>query len=101
MYEELVESLKNVANEKCFIGCFGICNHCEIGEALNQAADAIEELTAKINSLQFFVDNISKLPDCNTCLKKNLCEFKPKYGEYCRINCPLWLGEPQLSKVET
>lgn len=60
-----------------------------------EAADAIEELTAKVESLQFFADNISKLPDCNTCLKKNLCEFMPKYGEYCRINCPAWLGKPK------
>ena len=59
-----------------------------------EAADAIEELSAKVESLQFFADNISKLPDCNTCLKKDLCEFMPKYGEYCRINCPAWLGQP-------
>ena len=57
-------------------------------------ADTIEELSAKVNSLQLFADNISKLPNCNSCLKKNLCEFMPKYGEYCRINCPAWLGEP-------
>lgn len=45
MYEELVKRLRNAANERCFIGCFGICNHCVIGEALNQAANAIEELS--------------------------------------------------------
>lgn len=66
----------------------------ELLDVLMKAADAIEELTAKVESLQFFADNISKLPDCNTCLKKNLCEFMPKYGEYCRINCPAWLGQP-------
>ena len=65
---------------------------------MKQAADAIEELSAKVESLQFFADNISKLPDCNTCLKKNMCEFMPNYGEYTRINCPAWLGEPQPPK---
>lgn len=66
----------------------------ELLDVLMKAADAIEELSAKVDSLQFFADNIAKLPDCNTCLKKNLCEFTPKYGEYCRINCPAWLGQP-------
>lgn len=59
-----------------------------------EAADAIEKLSARVDSLQVFADNISKLPDCNTCLKKNLCEFMPRYGAYARINCPHWLGEP-------
>ncbi len=84
MYDELVKRLRNDAT--AFVGF--------VGEDLRQAADAIEELSAKVESLQFFADNISKLPDCNTCLKKNICEFMPKYGEYCRINCPAWLGQP-------
>ena len=67
---------------------------------IDEAAGAIEELTAKVESLQFFVDNISKLPDCNTCMKKHMCEFVPKLGEYCRINCPAWLGEPEPPKEE-
>ena len=68
---------------------------------MKQAADAIEELSAKVDSLQIFADNISKLPDCNTCLKKGLCEFMPRYGEYCRINCPAWLGVQEPPKEET
>ena len=80
MYDELVKDLRE--------------NHDKYFARDLQAADAIEELSVKVDSLQFFVDNISKLPDCNTCLKKNLCEFMPKYGEYCRINCPAWLGQP-------
>ena len=71
----------------------GIASVCVCG-LMNRAADAIEELSAKVNSLQIFEDRISKLPDCNTCLKKNICEFMPNYGEHCRINCPAWLGEP-------
>jgi hypothetical protein len=67
---------------------------------MSQAADAIEKPSAKVESLQFFADNISKLPDCNTCMKKGMCEFMPQYGEYCRINCPAWLGLPQGEEVK-
>ena len=80
MYDELIKDLRE--------------NHGKYFARDMEAADAIEELSAKVDSLQFFVDSISNLPDCNTCLKKTICEFKPRYGEYCRINCPAWLGEP-------
>ena len=107
MYDELIKNLREFASlpehceniadcDKCPKEeiCLGFTNK-RIIEVATQAADAIEDLSAKVESLQFFVDNISKLPDCNTCLKKDLCEFMPKYGEYCRINCHAWLGHPQ------
>lgn len=91
MYDELVKRLRERS-------VFLFPHHGESrsydADLMHEAADAIEELSAKVDSLQFFADNISKLPDCNTCLKKNMCEFVPKYGEYCRINCPAWLGQP-------
>ncbi len=90
MYEELVKDLREISRNRAI--------PVRISGTAKEAADAIEELSAKVESLQFFADNISKLPDCNTCLKKNLCEFMPKYGEYCRINCPAWLGVPEPSK---
>ena len=38
--------------------------------------------------------NTTNLPDCNVCQKKHTgCPYLPRYGEYTRINCPLW--EPQ------
>lgn len=89
MYDELVERLRA-----------GTDTVEELSILIPKAADAIEELTAKVESLKVFADNISKLPDCNTCLKKNLCEFMPRYGEYCRINCPAWLGVPEPPKEE-
>lgn len=87
MYDDLVKRLRNAAQwaDKGLVITPSVCL---------EAADAIEELSAKVDSLQIFADNISKLPDCNTCLKKGMCEFMPKYGDYCRINCPHWLGEP-------
>ena len=84
MYDELVARLRSVKDSW----------QAEEESWMLQAADAIEELSAKVDSLQLFADSISRLPDCNTCLKKGLCEFMPRYGEYCRINCPHWLGEP-------
>lgn len=102
MCDELVKSLRLCTSGKRGYGCTKECAYWKkhplnwwcIDYLIKEAADAIEELSAKVSSLQIFADNISKLPDCNTCLKKNLCEFMPKYGEYCRINCPAWLGEP-------
>lgn len=92
MYDELVKRLR----EACELSACGECGYKgdKKGPLFKEAADAIEELRAKVSSLQFFADSISKLPDCNTCIKKNLCKFKPNYGEYCRINCPAWTGEP-------
>lgn len=86
MYEELVKSLRT--------------DHDKYFARDMEAADAIEKLSAKVDGLQFYVDSISKLPDCNTCMKKPMCEFMPKYGEYCRINCPAWLGEQEPPKEE-
>ena len=94
MYDELVKRLRN---RRICIQQLGTLNDYPL---LGEAADAIEELSAKVDSLQVFADNISKLPDCNTCMKKTMCEFLPKYGDYCRINCPMWLGEPEPPEGE-
>ena len=92
MYDDLIKRLREMSID------FGELD--DVSVMLLEAADAIEELSAKVDSLQFFMDNISKLPDCNTCLKKTMCEFLPKYGDYCRINCPAWLGAPEPPKEE-
>lgn len=54
---------------------------------------ANDDLLAELENLRTYAANISMLPSCNTCLKNGLCEFMPQYGDYCRINCPAWLGE--------
>lgn len=38
------------------------------------------------------VDQIQDLPDCNTCGREN-CEYRPRWGEAVRLNCPLWEEE--------
>lgn len=90
MYDVLVKRLR-----KYTMGWVAYKLDADFASAVQKAADALEELSAKVDSLQTFADNISRLPDCNTCSKKGMCEFLPKYGNYCRINCPHWLGEPQ------
>ena len=45
MYDELVKRLKESKNEQCYIGCFGNCGDCKIDAELEQAANAIEELS--------------------------------------------------------
>ena len=96
--KELVEALRRMANT-WLAEEYKVCAEA-VRFQVREAADAIAELSARVDRLQAFADNISKLPDCNTCLKKNLCEFMPKYGEYCRINCPAWLGAPEQPKGE-
>lgn len=59
---------------------------------MNEAADAIEDLSA-------YLANIDSLPSCNTCLKKGYCGFGPRPGQYCRINCPAWLGEKETDNA--
>ena len=98
MDEGLVKRLREIYPEE-FENQWDFAYACQ--QLMHEAADAIEELSGKVDGLQFFADNISKLPDCNTCMKKHTCEFMPKYGEYCRINCPAWLGEPEPPKEET
>ena len=43
-FGEKAQSLRNMAEEQCFIGCFGICSNCKIQEALEDAASSIEHL---------------------------------------------------------
>lgn len=33
---------------------------------------------------------VMKLPDCNTCGKRDGCEHRPDWGDPVRINCPLY-----------
>ena len=35
---------------------------------------------------------VARLPDCNDCTRKD-CQYKPRLGEYTRINCPLHVKE--------
>lgn len=56
---------------------------------------ALPELIAEVRRLQHYEDwarRIAKLPCCNDCADAKTCEKKPKWGEVCAINCPIWRG---------
>lgn len=50
-----------------------------------QGFEACDTCAYKIHS-----DEINKLASCNDCGTGDACEYKPKPGQLCRINCPLW-----------
>ena len=73
--------------------CGDSCAGCEYEGEMGCITFLHERAANAIADLSYFYRMITALPDCNTCLKKNMCEFLPKYGEYCRINCHAYLGE--------
>lgn len=38
-----------------------------------------------------FYERISALHDCNDCLLNGTCGYRPRPGDYTRINCPIWV----------
>ena len=80
-YENLIEELDDFSAKKQ--------RH---GGITAKAADAIRVLL----NYKFHSDNIVALPNCNTCYKgqARCCDFAPRVGDYCRINCAFYLGEP-------
>lgn len=40
-----------------------------------------------------YMEQVSKLPDCNTCRKWKTCVHKPRPREFVRINCFDYLEE--------
>ncbi|MBQ8731575.1 MAG: hypothetical protein IJY82_01930 [Oscillospiraceae bacterium] len=42
-------------------------------------------------------DNITSLPNCNSCGIKGLCKFCVAPGQVSRFNCPLWV-EPKKER---
>lgn len=54
----------------------------------------------KCNGYKIHSQNISKLHNCNDCGKRNGCEFAPRPGEICRINCYMWEGEDRMMDTE-
>ena len=90
MYDELVKRMRDKA------GAFDYDGRPDIACDYEQAADAIEELTAERDKYKRHSDSISRLPDCNTCGKKarGICEFMPAYGDWVRINCAFWAPVP-------
>ena len=64
----------------------------DFASLLRYAADCIE-YTQKVNSYE----------NCNTCggSAKPYCPYLPKWGESCRINCPLWYSKTKVPSGNT
>ena len=43
-----------------------------------------------VSDCVYYAQEVQSYPDCNTCGKRNNCEYLPDFGELVRINCPLW-----------
>ena len=62
----------------------------------------LDEIISHIQSVKsdmWMLREIISLPNCNDCKNKD-CEYKPKWGEHIRYNCPLHADrktEPQTS----
>ena len=73
-------------------------NCCKNILRLKTAVTALEELEqyreiGTVNECygyKIHSQGIGTLNDCNNCGRKRNCTIKPRYGEYCRINCYLW-----------
>ena len=51
----------------------------------------LDETISHIKSIKsdiWMLHEIMSLPNCNDCKNKD-CEYKPKWGEHVRYNCPL------------
>ena len=51
----------------------------------------LDETISHIKSVKsdiWMLHEIMSLPNCNDCKNKD-CEYKPKWGEHIRYNCPL------------
>ena len=66
----------------------------------------LDEIISHIQSVKsdlWMLHEIMSLPNCNDCKNKD-CEYKPKWGEHIRYNCPLHNAdrktEPTCSKME-
>ena len=56
---------------------------------MDKGKKTMEYLYHAMDCVQYF-HRISKLPNCNTCGKKDTCPHVPKPGESVRINCFDW-----------
>ena len=65
---------------------------------LMRLASAAQEIAANAAEGPYkdYYDRVASLPDCNDC-GRGACEYKPRWGEQVRINCPLHI-RAQLAK---
>lgn len=58
---------------------------------LDEVREAVEkQRECKYCEYKTHSEIISELNSCNDCGLVNICEKRPEYGQYCRINCYDW-----------
>ncbi len=60
----------------------------DVRNYLRKIRDGCDAMIEGINQLE----KISNLANCNDCGAVKKCQYKPKWGEPVRYNCPLWVG---------
>lgn len=66
-------------------------------DACDYIRGALVMLPAIYSDYKMFFDEVSSLPDCNTCADRD-CKYMPKPGQVTRFNCPLWRGKDDIKK---
>lgn len=57
-----------------------------------------ENLDQVLNEINYLkqcekkLEEIVALPNCQDCAISNNCEHRPKYGDFVRFNCPLYIS---------
>ena len=93
-YEEVLTALRSCTQDGECDSCFlrnSPFGHACVYKLHEMGADAIDNLLAQRDSLQKYQNDILSLNDCNSCGRRN-CEFRPRPGEFCRVNCAFYLG---------
>lgn len=98
--QDTIKGLKNIkpacgAKNKQYIddavsAMKGLLKYKKLG-TLEEVREAVEkQKQCEHCGYKIHSDNISKLNSCNDCGMKTVCEKRPDYGDYCRINCYDW-----------
>ncbi|MBQ1293897.1 MAG: hypothetical protein IIY21_07640 [Clostridiales bacterium] len=62
----------------------------------------LDETISHIKSIKsdiWMLHEIMSLPNCNDCKNKD-CEYKPKWGEHIRYNCPLHNADRKTEQTD-
>ena len=69
-----------------------ILEHLEKQESIQGYIKDLIRIDIKYGALSCAIvtERVKSCNDCNTCGKRDTCQYLPRFGETTRINCPLW-----------
>lgn len=59
---------------------------------MDNSFETLRRIGSEIGEILRFVDQIGKLPTCNSCAGYKDCAYAPKWGQSVRYNCPHWIA---------